>query len=186
MLFLFVLFGLSTLGTITAFFIPEQSDWLLLTLPCAVASLVLLLLQTRAGRATPVKWAVIDGSNVMHWNGGKPDLRPVKDAIRVLSRSGFTAGVVFDANAGYKLQGRYLNDRAFCRLLNIPRDRVMIVPKNSPADPMILTAARDYGARVVTEDRFRDWVDAFPEIREPGFLIRGRYEGDALLLDLSA
>lgn len=185
--FLLLLLALSALGTFASLTIPGQSDWLLLSLPCAVASLVLLGLRNRTTvRPAPKRWVIIDGSNVMHWDGGTPDLRPVQDAIRALTRAGFTPGVVFDANAGYKLQGRYLNDRDLSRLLNLPRDRIMIVPKNTPADPMILTAARDYAARVVTRDRFRDWIDTFPEIRQPGFLIAGRYEGDTLLLDLSA
>ena len=60
----------------------------------------------------------------------------------------------------------------------------MAVPKGSPADQHILTAARDLGARVVSNDRFRDWSDAFPEVREPGRLVRGDYDAGRLSLDL--
>ena len=82
-------------------------------------------------------------------------------------------GVMFDANAGYKLQDRYQDDRHMARQLRLPEDRVLVVPKGVPADQYILTAARDLGARVVTNDRYRDWLERFPEAAEPGFLIRG-------------
>jgi len=60
----------------------------------------------------------------------------------------------------------------------------MVVPKGAPADPAILSAAQDTGARVVSNDRFRDWSDDFPEVRAPGFLIRGGYRSGELWLDL--
>lgn len=177
-------FVLSLIGTLASALIPGQSDWLLLATPCAIASLILVLRAWRPKPRSGPDWVIVDGSNVMHWHEGRPDLRPVRDVIRALTEAGLTPGVVFDANAGYKLEGRYLHDGPLSRRLKLPRDRVMVVPKNAPADPMILTAARDFGARVVTRDLFRDWTEDFPEIRQPGFLIKGRYEGDRLTLDL--
>jgi hypothetical protein len=53
---------------------------------------------------------------------------------------------VFDANAGYKLLGKYKHDDAFGRLLGLPADRVMVVGKGKPADPTILRAARELWA----------------------------------------
>ena len=35
----------------------------------------------------------------------------------------------------------------------------------------------------VTNDRFRDWADVHPEVREPGHLIRGGYRDGVLWLD---
>ncbi|MCU0912684.1 MAG: hypothetical protein MUE98_15560, partial [Rhodobacteraceae bacterium] len=40
------------------------------------------------------------------------------------------------------------------------------------------------GAQIVTNDRFRDWVERFPEVRQPGHLVRGNYRDGALWLDL--
>ena len=60
----------------------------------------------------------------------------------------------------------------------------MVVPKGTPADPTVLTVARDYGAQVVSNDRFRDWAAAFPEVKHPGHLIRGEYRAGKLWIDL--
>ncbi len=127
---------------------------------------------------------LLDGSNIMHWKQGKPDLTSVRDVIRELDRRGYRAGVVFDANAGYKLEGLYQNHRTLARKLGLPEDLVMVVEKGQPADELLLQAAQDFNARVVTNDRFRDWVSTFPAVTKPGFLISGEYRGDALQLNL--
>jgi hypothetical protein len=118
---------------------------------------------------------LVDGSNVMHWKDDTPQIMPVQSVVNELKRRGFTPGVVFDANAGYKLAGKYMNEREFAYLLDLPESQVFVVPKGTPADPYLLDAARGFAARVVTLDRFRDWAEAHPEVKEPGFLIRGGY-----------
>lgn len=130
---------------------------------------------------------VVDGSNVMYWKDNTPQIETIQAAVFELDRRGFEVGVIFDANAGYLLTDRYQHDQFFSRTLGLPQDRVMVVPKGTPADPFILTAARDMGARIVTNDRFRDWAQDFPEVRNEGFLIPGGYreeafwfEGDAM------
>ncbi len=111
----------------------------------------------------------------MHWKDNNPQILPVQSAVRELQRRGFTPGVVFDANAGYKLHGRYMNEWDFSMLLDLPESQIFVVPKGTQADPYLLDAARGFGARVVTLDRFRDWAEAHPEVTERGFLIRGGY-----------
>ena len=203
----FLLLLVSLGGVLVAFLLPGWSDLILLAGPSALASLWLLARAAIAARATrpgvgaetagssksrswrtiaaPV-WIVVDGSNVMHWQDDTPRIEPLRDVLDRLARMGFTAGVVFDANAGYLLAGKYQHDHAFSRLLNLPEDRIMVVPKGTPADPVILTSARDLNARVVTNDRYRDWAQDYPEIARPGFLIRGGYRGGALWLELDA
>ena len=127
---------------------------------------------------------ILDGSNIMHWRGGKADLAAVKDVLHELRETGVIAGVVFDANAGYKLSGRYLHHHEFARKLDLPQDHVMVVNKGEAADGLILRAAQDFGAKVVSNDRFRDWAESFPLVRKPGFLISGRYKSGVLHLDL--
>jgi len=184
----FLLLLLSLAGVGIALLVPGLSDLLLLAGPMAIASLILLWKARRSGRdadrKAAARWVVIDGSNVMHWADGTPRLEPLRDVIAELERRGFTPGVVFDANAGHLLQGRYQHDRALGRSLGLPTDRIMVVDKGMPADPMILTAARDMGGRVVTNDRYRDWAAQFPEVQERGFLIRGGYRAGQLWLDL--
>ena len=131
----------------------------------------------------PRKWIVVDGSNVLYWNDGAPQIETVRAVLTLLKQRGFTPGVVFDANAGYKIVGSYQHDHALGRMLGLPQDRVMVVPKGTPADPTILAAARDLNAPVVSNDRFRDWTDRHPEVNEPGRVIRGSIRDGQLWLD---
>lgn len=134
--------------------------------------------------AQAARFILVDGSNVMHWRDNIPDIEPVREVIASLKTKGFTPGVVFDANVGYKLEGRYRNHYKLARRIGLPPEQVMVVPKGEPADPMILRAARDYGGRVVSQDRFRDWEAEFPELRRPDFRVRGGYDRGKLWLDL--
>jgi hypothetical protein len=116
---------------------------------------------------------LIDGSNVMHWMDNTPQLAPLLQVVHDLSRRGMKPGVVFDANVGYKLMGKFLGERDLSRLLSLPRDQILVVPKGKPADPFLLETARDLKARIVTNDRYRDWTDRFPDVAQPDTLIRG-------------
>jgi hypothetical protein len=127
---------------------------------------------------------ILDGSNVMHWNDGAPDLATVRDVLDAARRSGFAVGVMFDANAGYLLTGRNRHDDWFAARLGLPVRRVMVVPRGVQADGVILRAACDRGARIITNDRFRDWAELFPDVRRSGWLIRGRHDGSGVGLDL--
>lgn len=162
-------------------------DALVLTLFALVllAAFVLLRRRTRQRKARPGRgFAVIDGSNVMHWRDGTPGLDPVIATLRLLDRGGYRAGVIFDANAGHLLAGRYLHDHHFQRLLGIDEDRVMVVPRGTQADPFLLTYARDHGAIIVSNDRFRDRIAGYPDLLQPGRLIRGGWRDGAVWLDL--
>jgi Zc3h12a-like Ribonuclease NYN domain len=169
---------------------PVLSDLMLLALILGLASLILLIksaIRPRVDRPeaqdAPHRWIVIDGSNVMHWMDNTPRIETVRAVVSELMLRGYSPGVVFDANAGYKLGGGYMGDRELGRLVGLPRDRVFVVPKGTQADPFLLASARDLGARIVTNDRFRDWAEAHPEVRDPGHLIRGGYRDGALWLD---
>ena len=178
-----ILFLVSAAALLATVLIPGWSDFLTLSAPCFLAASILLI---RSGirRVRRKQWVVVDGSNVMHWRDGKPRLENVKEAVAQLEASGFTPGVVFDANAGYLLFDKYLHHRAFAKRLGLPEERVMVVPNGTPADPTILAASRDHGARILTNDQFRDWSDQHPEIKDPGYLITGRYASGRLKLDL--
>ena len=130
---------------------------------------------------------LIDGSNVMHWLDEKPQLKPLVQVVRALQSQGYTPGVVFDANAGHKLVGRFLNGADFATMLSLPRSQVLVVPRGTQADPVLLDSANEFGARIVTNDRFRDWAEAHPKVLEPGFLIRGGMrDGKLWLQDIKA
>lgn len=149
--------------------------------------LVVLLLLRRAPRRDvpqPVDedWILIDGSNVMHWQDNTPRLDTIRKVVDRVRELGYVPGVVFDANAGFKLEGRYLHDQDFARLLGIEPRQVLVVPKGSQADPFLLQTARDFGTRIVSNDRFRDWADAHPEVHDAGLLIRGRASDGGVML----
>ncbi|TFL16480.1 NYN domain-containing protein [Jannaschia formosa] len=150
----------------------------------AAGLLIFAVLRRVLGRGRkPGPELILDGSNVMHWREGGPSLDTVREAVDHLTAKGFTVGVIFDANAGYKLSGRYRDDDWFAAKLRLPGSRVVVVPRGTPADATILRAARDRGARIVTNDRFRDWADAHPEVTRPGHLVRGRYRAGRLQFD---
>ena len=116
---------------------------------------------------------LIDGSNVMHWQDNTPQLAPLLSLIANLQARGFSPGVVFDANAGWKLFDRFMDERAFAQVLSLPADQVLVVPKGTQADAYILETAREFQAKIVTNDRYRDWVGSYPEVADPEFLIWG-------------
>lgn len=168
-------------GLAAAYQLPGWSDLVMVAGPSALAAFWLLLRAPRRQKRSK-EWVILDGSNVMHWHSGTPNLDTVRIVLRTAEQRGLTPGVVFDANAGYLLTGKYLNDRAFARALKLRQDRVMVVPKGTPADPTILTAARDLGARIISNDRFRQWVQDFPEVKTPGHVIPGGFSKGGLWL----
>lgn len=161
---------------------PSVSGPLALSVLSAAAALVLVLRRPRRA----ANWIVVDGSNVLHWDRETPDIQSVRYVLGALKSEGFEPLVWFDANAGYLICGKYLGPVALARMLELPARQVMIAPKGTPADPLLLDAARKLGARVVTNDRYRDWAEEFPQIREAGFLIRGRMGRDDFELELGA
>ena len=169
---------------------PVWSDMILITGPCTVASIYVLYRETQkwiARRAEPAaRPIVIDGSNVMYWHDGTPRIECVQDVVTRLSELGFEPGVMFDANAGYLFAGQYHGDRAISKLLKIPEKNVLVVPKGNPADIYILNAARDMDAFIITNDRFRDWALEYPEVLDPGYLIKGEYRQGRLWFDFAA
>lgn len=150
-----------------------------LFLSLLAASLIVVFLVLWGRRKVPPKttdeeaWILVDGSNVMHWQDNTPAIAPLTGVIMRLTGLGYVPGIVFDANAGWKLQGRYLRDSELAWLLGVEDRQVLVVPKGTQADPYLLETAREFGAKIVTNDRFRDWAEQHPEVQEPGFLIRG-------------
>jgi len=148
----------------------------------AVFLLVWGFAYAKARQSRRRKPILIDGSNVLHWRNGEPDLTLVKQLVQTLTQAGYAPGVVFDANIGYKISDRFLDDTRLAEMLDLPVAQVMVSPKGVPADPYLLEAARDTGAAIVTNDRFRDWQEAFPETANASRLIRGGVKEGALYL----
>lgn len=158
----------------------SEVPWHLLALSLAAFWALLWLGLYLGQRRRPANRPIlIDGSNVMHWDNGVPDINLVRRIVEALQSNAFSPSVVFDANAGYKLADRYMNEATLASQLGLPVKQVRVAPKGTPADPFLLQAARDMGAPIVTNDRFRDWAGDFPDIVQPQHLIRGGFHNGA-------
>jgi len=166
-----------------ALLLPGYDALLLLAVPCAIAAFILWLRAALSGKKAEPNWILIDGSNVMYWRDNTPQIETLREVIAYLKQHRHTPAVIFDANAGYLLAGKYQDDHIMAKHLGLTEDRVLVVPKGTIADSYLLTVARDFDAPIVTNDRYRDWADDYPEIAAPGRLIRGGYRDGALWLD---
>lgn len=179
-----VLFFAAALAALVIALQPAAgADWLVLSLISVLVGAVLLvraILRRRKAQA----WIVVDGSNVLYWRDETPDIDTVRAVVADLKKRGFVVAVVFDANAGYLVSDVYLDDKAFAKMLKLPEKRVMVVPKGMPADPFVLRVARGANARIVTNDRYRDWLREHPELLRPNLLIKGHMRDGAPVLDL--
>lgn len=152
----------------------DPTGFLVLLTVLLLAALLVLLLRRRHARPTRTERAIlVDGSNVIHWRDNAPSLEPLRQVVEGLQLQGLKPGVVFDANVGYRLTGRYMGERDLARLLALPQDQIFVVPKGTQADPYLLDTARHLKAQIVTNDRYRDWVEHYPEVTEPRTLIQG-------------
>lgn len=130
-------------------------------------------------------WIVIDGSNVLYWQDEDPSLQSVRIVLDVLTAAGLRPVVWFDANVGYLVSDRYLGPRPLARALGLSPRQVQVAPKGTPADPLLIEGAGTLKARIVTNDRFRDWREHYPMLRNPDVLVRGRIRDGELQLDLT-
>ena len=149
-----------------------------------VAAAGLWLLYRIAAERPIANWVVIDGSNVMHWFDETPSLNTVSLVATQLIEQGYRPIVWFDANVGYKVGSRYMNERALAQHLPVSARAIRVSPKGEPADPLLITEAIRLGARVVSNDRFRDWRDAFPQLADDAFLIRAKVHATGLTMEI--
>jgi hypothetical protein len=178
---LFLYVAVTLVGLSVVYFGPVLSAPLLVSLGLVAVALFVLW----KPRCPKTPWIVVDGSNVMYWDGDKPSLMTVRHVLKAVEEAGFVPLVWFDANVGYLTQGTYLRPEALTRMLGLRRGQVSVAPKGTPADPLLLEEAVRLGARVVTNDRFRDWAEAHPQVGDPGFLIGGRVARGTVTLRLA-
>jgi rRNA-processing protein FCF1 len=173
---------ISGLGVFAAWAV-QSPELLLVAGPSLLLSLWAWLKTLMARWLPPRNLIVVDGSNVLFWRDNTAQLSTLIEVLRKLEARGFLPGVVFDANAGYLIDGQFKDEADFAALLDLPPNRVRVVDKSTPADPVVLDTARKYGVQVVSNDRFRDWADRFPEVNTPRHILRGGYDEDGLWLD---
>ncbi len=185
----FVLFVIFAGGTAALSAVPGLHDLALIAGLGAVASLVLLVvLVPRAPKpmGPDPRRIWVDGSNVMHWQDNTPSEVSLVAVVQHVELLGYRPFVIFDANAGYLLQGAYLPGAVLAQLLGLPARQVIVAPKGTPADAIILARGRKTGLPIVSNDRYRDWEVQHPEIRAPGRLVRGGWRNGRPWVDMAA
>lgn len=134
-------------------------------------------------KKTELREILVDGSNVMWWHDELPRLDTLIAVVTHLQRKGFRPGVIFDASAGHRLFGRYRDDAFVAAALGLSVEQVLVVPKGEVADRFLLGVARDRNLSIITNDRYREWLEDFPEAGAPGRLLRGGFRAGRLWLD---
>lgn len=104
---------------------------------------------------------VVDGSNVAHAvEGAGARLEHIRVVCRKLQDEGFRPLVLVDAKLRHEI-----DEPAEYEAL-VEKGMIRQAPAGTDADYFILSFAREFDARVVSNDRFRDREEAFPEIVE--------------------
>lgn len=103
--------------------------------------------------------AIVDGSNVAHsTEGGAARLSNILVMRDKLAEKGWEPVVVVDAALRHQI-----DDRAGYEQM-VDDGKVKQAPAGTDADYFILSFARELGARVVSNDRFRDRMDEFKDV----------------------
>lgn len=104
---------------------------------------------------------LVDASNVAHaTEGGEARLANIKLVQAKLLEEGFEPLVVADAALRHQID----NKREYEAMIDA--GQVHQAPAGTDADYFILSFARELGARILTNDRFRDRAAEFAEERE--------------------
>lgn len=107
------------------------------------------------------KTVLVDGSNVAHaTEGGTARLSNVRIVCEKLVEEGFEPVVMVDAALRHQIDDREGYERM------VQEGRIRQAPAGTDADYFILSFARELGATVVSNDRFKDRIDRFPEVRD--------------------
>ena len=123
---------------------------------------------------------VIDGANVAYEErsaGGKPKLSNLLKVKRELEERGFEAVIIVDASLKYDI-----DDQAQLETL-MRSQQIRQVPAGTDADYFIIQFADQLDARVVTNDRYKDYAEQYPWVtqrRMPYMIVKGEvvlYDG---------
>lgn len=107
------------------------------------------------------KTVIIDGSNVAHSSEGEKaqldNIRVVRDK---LVEEGYIPVIVADAALRHQID----DEPAFEQM--VESGEIRQAPAGTDADYFILSFARELDASVVSNDRFKDRREAFPEVKD--------------------
>jgi hypothetical protein len=104
---------------------------------------------------------LVDASNVAHSSEGAgarlANIVVVRDKLR---EEGLDPLLVADAALRHQI-----DDAPGYEQL-VERGELRQAPAGTDADYFILTFARELGAQVLSNDRFKDWIDQYPDVRD--------------------
>jgi len=111
--------------------------------------------------AVETRTVIIDGSNVAHsTEGDKAMLENIRVVRAKLIQEGYEPVVLADAALRHQID----DEPGFEQL--VENGTIKQAPAGTDADYFILSFARELGANIVSNDRFKDRVQAFPEIKK--------------------
>ena len=111
-----------------------------------------------AGGDASAALVLVDGSNVAHSSEGEqPELANIVAVCDKLREEGYEPVVVVDAALRHQID----NKAAYERMVD--DGSIKQAPAGTDADYFILSFARELDASVVSNDRFRDRLKAFPD-----------------------
>ena len=120
--------------------------------------------------------AIIDASNVAHFGeGGAARVRYISLMCDKMREEGYEPIVVADAALRHQVDDAEAYERM------VDAGTVHQAPAGTDADYFILSFARELDAVIVSNDRFRDRLKAFPEVR--GRLVRYMILADEIVLE---
>jgi hypothetical protein len=104
---------------------------------------------------------IVDGSNVAHsTEGDRARLENIRIVSAKLTEEGYEPVVVVDAALRHQIDDTTGYEQM------VEDGRIRQAPAGTDADYFILSFARELDAAVVSNDRYRNRLDAFPEARE--------------------
>lgn len=116
---------------------------------------------SRAHRGALSNIVLVDGSNVAHSTEGDQaqvgNLLAVRDKLR---EDGLEPIIVADAALRHQIDDPQRYEQL------VEKGQVRQAPAGTDADYFILSFARELNASIVSNDRFRDRLEEFPEARE--------------------
>jgi len=99
---------------------------------------------------------VIDGTNVMYWDGDTAQLDTLRSVVDYLKRRDIDPIVFLDASSRHHLKDKSLTERGFAQALGLSQKQVMVCPAGTEADVFILKFAKSEGLPILSNDRFGD------------------------------
>ena len=105
--------------------------------------------------------ALVDGSNVAHSSeGDRARLQNIDIVVEKLTEEGYEPIVVVDAALRHQIDDRNLYEQ------QVEDGKIRQAPAGTNADYFLLAFARELDASIVSNDRFRDHQEAFPDAYE--------------------